>query len=94
MYHVNDYGYYSNKSKNIEQFHDDMAATSVHSKLMTYGAKNEVLPISHVNCCLLRMSVRSSVRQEMIYLSLNEGETIFTVCDLSVSLDQLIVLQV
>ena len=49
MYHVNDYGYYSNKSKNIEQFHDDMAATSVHSKLITYGAKNEVLPISHVN---------------------------------------------
>ena len=38
--------------------------------------------------------VRPFVRQEMIYLSLNEGETIFTVCDLSVSLDQLIVLQV
>ena len=63
MYHVNDYGYYSNKSKNIEQFHDDMAATSVHSKLMTYGAKNEVLPISHVNCQLLFVAyVRPFVR--------------------------------
>ena len=95
MYHVNDYGYDSNKSKNVEQFHNDMAATSVHSKLMTIWCKK--CSVANFSSCqiafidILYKYIRSSGND----LFTIEGETIFTVfCDLSLSLDQLIVLRV